>query len=67
MTAAPMIASSSLPTLYTVAETAARLKVSKKTIRRRIDQGALVAHRLGGRVLISEPDLAAYIRSGRNA
>lgn len=67
MTAAPMIASSSLPTLYTVAETAARLKVSRKTIRRQIDQGALVAHRLGGRVLISEPDLVAYIQSGRDA
>lgn len=50
---------------YTVAEVAALLKVSLKTVRRRIDQGDLPVHRIGRQIRISQPDLAAFVRARR--
>ena len=51
--------------LLTVAEVAERLAVSTRTVRRLIDSGELVTHRVGRAVRISEADLAAYAREAR--
>ncbi|MBT3907567.1 MAG: helix-turn-helix domain-containing protein [Rhodospirillales bacterium] len=57
----------SLPTLFTLEQTAKHLQASTKTIRRWIDAGDLVAHRIGRQLRISEPDLQAFIRTRRNS
>jgi excisionase family DNA binding protein len=44
-----------------VAEVADSLKVSTRTVRRWIERGDLVAHRLGGAIRISETDLRAFL------
>jgi excisionase family DNA binding protein len=55
----------SLPTLFTIKQTAKQINVSSKTIRRWIDTGDLVAHRIGHQFRISEPDLQIFIRLHR--
>jgi len=56
-----------VPRLHTITDVADRLQVSSKTVRRWIDAGDLVAHRLGRQLRISEQDLQVFIRSRREA
>ena len=51
--------------LLTVQDTAERLKVSGKQIRRWIKAGDLVAYRLGRQIRISENDLELFLRQRR--
>ena len=46
---------------YRIADVAERLRVSERTVRRWIDAGLLIAHRVGGIVLIAEADLRAFL------
>jgi excisionase family DNA binding protein len=46
---------------FTIAEVAERLHVATRTVRRWIEAGHLVAHRIGGVVRISESDLRAFL------
>jgi excisionase family DNA binding protein len=46
---------------FSVAEVAVRLDVSEKTVRRKIQSGALPAHRVGKLLRIGECDLAACV------
>jgi excisionase family DNA binding protein len=52
---------SGLPKYYTIKAVAAALDVSLRTIRRRIANGDLIAHRSGGVVRISEADFRAFV------
>ena len=54
-----------LPRLLTVEEVAEICRVTGRTVRRWIADGELATYRLGGRVLVSENDLAAFLRSCR--
>jgi excisionase family DNA binding protein len=54
-------------TLHTIPQTAKRLQVSTKTVRRWIDAGDLIAHRFGRQFRISDPDLMAFIKLRREA
>ena len=54
-----------LPNLLTIKQAAEHLQVSSKTLRRWIDTGDLIAHRLGRQWRISETDLQTFIRMGR--
>jgi len=56
-----------LPALLTLDQAAEVLQVSTKTIRRWIDAGELVAHRIGRQLRISEADLQSFIRMRREA
>lgn len=51
--------------ILTLEEVAAILKTSVKTVRRRISSGKLAYLKEGGRVLVLEPDLEAYIERQR--
>jgi excisionase family DNA binding protein len=46
---------------FTIAEVAERLHVSTRTVRRWIEAGDLVAHRIGGIVRVAESDLRAFL------
>jgi excisionase family DNA binding protein len=46
---------------FTISEVAERLHVSARTVRRWIEAGDLVAHRIGGIVRIAESDLRAFL------
>jgi excisionase family DNA binding protein len=63
-----MIARTSTPLtrLRTIDETAALLAVSKRTVQRLIESGALPAHRLGRAVRISDADIAAFLDDNRD-
>ena len=50
-----------IPRLLSIAEVARHLSVSTKTIRRLIQGGQLLSHRVGCQHRISEADLAAYL------
>lgn len=50
-----------LPSFLTIAEIVERCRLSDSTIRRLIRRRDIAIHRVGGRVLISEPDLAAFL------
>ena len=54
-----------LPVLLTLDQTADVLQVTTRTLRRWINAGELVAHRIGRQLRISEPDLQAFIRIRR--
>lgn len=57
-----------LPSFLTIAEVVERCRLSDSTIRRLIRRRDIAIHRVGGRVLISEPDLIAFLaRTRRNA
>lgn len=47
--------------LLTIAQTAAQLAVSTKTVRRLIERGALRVHRVGRAMRISPEDLRHYL------
>jgi excisionase family DNA binding protein len=53
--------------VHTLKQVAEQLQVSTKTIRRWIGDGALVAHRFGRQLRISDADLQAFIRLHREA
>jgi excisionase family DNA binding protein len=55
-----------LTRLRTIDETAALLAVSKRTVQRLIESGALRAHRLGRAVRISDADIAAFLDDNRD-
>jgi excisionase family DNA binding protein len=46
---------------FTIAEVAENLRVASRTVRRWIDAGDLVVHRMGGIVRIEEGDLRAFL------
>ena len=46
---------------FTIAEVAESLSVSTRTVRRWIDAGDLIAHRVSTIVRIAEPDLRAFL------
>jgi excisionase family DNA binding protein len=52
---------------FTIAQVAERLQVATRTVRRWIEAGDLVAHRLGGAVRIAESDLWAFLAVRRYA
>ena len=54
-----------LPTLLTIEQVAATLQVNPRTIRRWIEADYLVTHRFGRGYRVSETDLQAFIRLGR--
>ena len=56
-----------LEPLLTIAQTAELLQVSAKTVRRRIAERSLVAHRIGGQWRIAPCDVADYLREARRA
>jgi excisionase family DNA binding protein len=56
-----------LPPLFTVGEIAKLLKVSTKSVRRWIEAGDLIAHRLGRQLRITESDLSTFIKQCRDA
>lgn len=60
--AAPVAAE---PDFLTLKDAAARLRHSVKTLRRRIQKGAIRATREGGRNLIAVADYYAYVESLR--
>jgi excisionase family DNA binding protein len=47
--------------MLTVQEVADRLRVSAQTVRRLIEDGELIAHRIGQQLRIAEEDLQAYL------
>jgi excisionase family DNA binding protein len=51
---------------FTVAEAAERLDVSIRTVRRWIQDGLLIVHRINGVVRISESDLHAFLTTHRD-
>ena len=50
---------------FSVIEIAEALGVSTKTVRRRISEGVLACHRIGGVLRISEDDYASYVAQNR--
>jgi excisionase family DNA binding protein len=46
---------------FAIAEIAERLRVSGRTVRRWIEAGDLVVHRVGGIVRIADADLRAFL------
>ena len=54
-----------LEPLLTISQAAALLQVSEKTVRRRIAEGGLVAHRIGARWRLAPRDVADYLRERR--
>lgn len=52
---------------YTVGQIAERWQCSPKTVRRLIARGALMAHRIGSGIRISDNDLKTYERMHRDA
>ena len=56
---------SAVPSLLSIAKVASLLDVSEKTVRRLIDAGDLVVHRVGRQLRISEADLAAFVARRR--
>jgi excisionase family DNA binding protein len=54
-------------TFFTIADVAERLNVSGRTVRRWIEAGDLVVHRVGGIVRIAEGDLRAFLALHREA
>jgi excisionase family DNA binding protein len=61
----PRLASRAPDQFRTVRQTAEYLGVSDRTVRRFIDAGHLLSHRIGRSVRISEADLRAYLARSR--
>ena len=51
--------------MLSVDAVAERLDLSTKTVRRMIERGDLLIHRIGRRVLVAEDDLDAFLRRHR--
>jgi excisionase family DNA binding protein len=56
-----------LPVLLTIEQAAETLQLSTRTVRRLIDAGDLIAHRIGRGWRISQDDLRTFIRTRRQA
>jgi excisionase family DNA binding protein len=54
-----------LEPLLTISQAAALIQVSEKTLRRRIAEGELVAHRVGAQWRLAPRDVADYLRDRR--
>ncbi|MBV8704761.1 MAG: helix-turn-helix domain-containing protein [Acetobacteraceae bacterium] len=54
-----------LEPLLTIKQAAELLQVSDKTLRRRIAEGGLVAHRIGAQWRLAPRDIAEYLRESR--
>ncbi|HUL06568.1 MAG TPA: helix-turn-helix domain-containing protein [Candidatus Acidoferrum sp.] len=63
---APLALSAALPAHYTIAQAAAYLQTSEKTLRRMIAAGDLAEVRIGRQIRIAEPDLVALLHKGRS-
>lgn len=50
---------------FTIAEVADRLGVLHKTVRRRLANGDLHHHRIGGAIRIADEDLATFLAARR--
>ena len=55
----------SLPSFHSIKEVARRCRVCERTVLRWIQAKELTVYRLGGRVLISEEDLAGFLAARR--
>ncbi len=55
-----------IPHLLTVAQTAERLQVSQRTVRRLVKDGAFATYRIGRTVRIDEADISEYLKHCRN-
>jgi excisionase family DNA binding protein len=55
-----------LPRLWTVAELAELFRVTPKTIERWIKRRTLVAHRIHGRLRVSDADLREFLAARRD-
>jgi excisionase family DNA binding protein len=51
---------------YTIAQIAERVEASTRTVRRWIDKGLLIAHRINGLVRISEADFLTFLAGHRD-
>lgn len=51
--------------LFTIAEVSKRLRIHKSTVSRHIKSGKLVCCRIGGRTLVTESDLQAFIDNSK--
>jgi excisionase family DNA binding protein len=51
---------------YTITQIAERVEASTRTVRRWIDKGLLIAHRINGLVRISEADFLAFLAGHRD-
>jgi excisionase family DNA binding protein len=51
---------------YTIEQIAECVDASTRTVRRWIEKGLLVAHRINGLVRISEPDFQAFLATHRD-
>ena len=70
MTNAPRASDEARPfsaPLLSVPDVALRCCVSERTVLRWISSGALVAHRLGDVIRVSEADLAAFLNTCRGS
>jgi excisionase family DNA binding protein len=52
-------------TFFKIAAVADQLDVAGRTVRRWIDQGQLVSHRIGGVLRIADADLQAFLAAHR--
>lgn len=50
-----------LPTLVPIREAASSIGVSARTLRRRIEDGSLLAHRIRGRLYVRPEELRAFV------
>ena len=58
---------SALPKYYTIKAVAEAVAVSTRTVRRWIENGDLVVHRVDGVVRVAEADLRAFLAQHREA
>ncbi len=65
MSAGRRLPSNRCPRLFTVTEVADQMKVSGRTVRRKISGGELHFHRLGRQIRVSEEDLLSYLNQRR--
>lgn len=61
------LARPTLPQLHTLRETAAVLRMSTKTLQRRLKSGALQGYSEGGRTLIAASEIAAYLARNKQS
>ena len=63
-----MINQPNIPTkFYTIEQIANCVEASTRTVRRWIDEGLLIAHKINGLVRISEPDFQAFLAAHRDS
>jgi excisionase family DNA binding protein len=55
------------PKFYTIAQIAECIDASTRTVRRWIEKGLLVAHRINGLVRIAEEDFRAFLATHRDS